>query len=51
VYLAKWKTTPVAVKVLDGEHEDALATLGSPMLDKLRAVRRGGAGVCRWKGL
>jgi hypothetical protein len=33
-----WKGTPVAVKVLDGDHSDVLATLGSPILDKLRAV-------------
>ncbi len=38
VYLATWKGTPVAVKVLDGNHGDVLATLGSPILDKLRAV-------------
>ena len=37
VFLAKWKGTPVAVKVLDKEG-NALATLGSPVLDKLRAV-------------
>jgi hypothetical protein len=38
VYLAKWKGTPVAVKVLDGDEGSPLATLGSPILDKLRAV-------------
>ncbi len=42
VYLATWKGTPVAVKVLDDDQGDALATLGSPVLDKLRAVRGGG---------
>jgi hypothetical protein len=50
VFLAKWKATPVAVKVLEDEG-DALATLGSPILDKLRAVRAvplscGGPGDC-----
>jgi hypothetical protein len=44
VYLATWKGTPVAVKVLKDDHGDALATLGSPVLDKLRAVREGGGG-------
>ncbi len=45
VYLATWKGTPVAVKVLDDDHGDALATLGSPVLDKLRAVR---GTACVW---
>ncbi len=38
VYLATWNSTPVAVQVLDGNHGDVLATLGNPILDKLRAV-------------
>jgi hypothetical protein len=46
VFLAKWKGTPVAVKVLEDEG-DALATLGSPILDKLRAVSGGLQGLKR----
>jgi hypothetical protein len=33
VYLARWKATPVAVKVLDGHESDAWTTLGSPILE------------------
>jgi hypothetical protein len=39
VFLATWKGTPVAVKQLILDNIDTLATLGSPTLDTLRAVR------------